>query len=99
MLPDLPSLVCVQSLHLTLDVVESTKQLECFASNLAAVIGPKFMEFTSGMRHAASFGHAQLEQRFVAAIVVIHKCPAPVAKEMVRMATGPAVGEVEDDRL
>jgi hypothetical protein len=40
LLPDFPTIIGVQVLHLALDVVQQTESLECLCGNLPVMVGP-----------------------------------------------------------
>lgn len=105
-LADAQPLLPVQVLDLTLHVVEDAEQLQGLFGQGAAVVGPQLVEFTTGMRQAARLGHAGIHGLLVACVVVADQRAAPAAhavftdaQEAPRVVTGPALGEVEDDRV
>lgn len=95
-----PSLVRHQLSDFTLDGVELAEELQRLLANLAALIGPEFVELAPRVRQATGLGDAELEACLVATEVVAHQRAAPAMlaqqpEEGASMLAAPAVGEVE----
>ena len=58
------------------------------------MVGVELIELAPGVRHAAGFDHALLEQRLVADVVIAYERARPVPEERAGMPAAAPLGKV-----
>ena len=98
-LPHASSLLGAHVVHLPLDLVECTEQLQRFLGQCAVVVAPQIVEFPARMREAANLGHARGEQRLVSRVVVAHELTRPAGEKFLRVHGSATVREIVNDAI
>ncbi|MNC49660.1 hypothetical protein D3C75_988530 [compost metagenome] len=74
--------------------VQAANRVQCLFGQLAFIRHVQIKKLAASVSHAADFGHAFLEARFIAGKVVAHQLAVPGAEEVARMLARPAWAEV-----
>lgn len=63
------SVFSLEVLHFALDVVQRLEELQRLLAELAAMVGPQFMELAPRVSQASDLGHAEFEAGLVARVM------------------------------
>ncbi|MNR29124.1 hypothetical protein D3C85_1464910 [compost metagenome] len=74
--------------------VQAANRVQCLFGQLAFIRHVQIKKLAASVSHAADFGHAFLEARFIAGKVVAHQLAVPGAEEVTRMLACSAWAEV-----